>query len=586
MSTAFISHSWHDKRLARRLATTLHSYGVEVWVDEAEIKIGDSLIEKIREGIDHVDFVIALLSTKAVSSQWVKKELDIAMTQEIEGKAIKVLPVLAEACEVPGFLQGKFYADISTKSKFNGTLPMLLDRLGVDPIIAKGNRNDRNTHRLTPDESARAQDLIERINCDDMTISYEALCDIIPWEDKHLFNHLPFLNAIADQTKPGIPEHIRYRAIELLGRVPDRHHSDYLAHLLRDDSTLLAAKAIRLLGSIDAYDLSYDVLEIMNTTSQPSIRQACLAYFGSTSQYDRATVLTISRALSAMLEDSDVGTLSRIAKALGKQWQGSFDCALEPLLLLGNHEDPHVRMSVLTALSDEMGMIYVSSPRLRKALVSFLRTSLREGTDSELGKAWISAILSEDIPRYEIWEAIIAANENAVESFLDQLEDYNIHMLLDRAEDAKGIAALLEKHPSLKLKLSDVLAETHVDTALQELAAAGYEPVSWAALHVVCGLTQIGPLDEGLRELFEKAAVAEMPNGTDYRDAFALVVRVREGDITIEDALSLFPRLDSIFANHEGFKAILRDELISIRANTPKDLRRRLSALIKRITNV
>ncbi len=57
MSSIFISHSWSDKSSARKLAADLRKVGVYVWLDEAEIKLGDSLIQKIRAGIDTVDYV-------------------------------------------------------------------------------------------------------------------------------------------------------------------------------------------------------------------------------------------------------------------------------------------------------------------------------------------------------------------------------------------------------------------------------------------------------------------------------------------------------------------------------------------------
>jgi hypothetical protein len=40
----FLSHSSADKPFARRLAGDLRARGVRVWLDEAEIGIGDSLI--------------------------------------------------------------------------------------------------------------------------------------------------------------------------------------------------------------------------------------------------------------------------------------------------------------------------------------------------------------------------------------------------------------------------------------------------------------------------------------------------------------------------------------------------------------
>jgi len=70
MESVFISHNWNDKPLARKIAQTLSGFAIRVWLDEAEIKLGDSLIEKIRDGIDSVDYVLALLSKDAVESEW------------------------------------------------------------------------------------------------------------------------------------------------------------------------------------------------------------------------------------------------------------------------------------------------------------------------------------------------------------------------------------------------------------------------------------------------------------------------------------------------------------------------------------
>jgi hypothetical protein len=83
LSSVFLSHSHADKPFARKLTADLRKAGHAVWIDEAEINIGDSLIVKIREGIDEVDYVAAILSTSSINSEWVKKELDIATNREI-----------------------------------------------------------------------------------------------------------------------------------------------------------------------------------------------------------------------------------------------------------------------------------------------------------------------------------------------------------------------------------------------------------------------------------------------------------------------------------------------------------------------
>jgi hypothetical protein len=130
MSSIFLSHSHTDKPFARRLASDLRRCGHIVWIDEAEILIGDSLIEKIREGIDSVDFVAAILSSESIDSAWVKKELDLASNREIDEKRVVVLPILLDDVELPGFLKGKCYADFRDEDQYQLSIDALLKRLG------------------------------------------------------------------------------------------------------------------------------------------------------------------------------------------------------------------------------------------------------------------------------------------------------------------------------------------------------------------------------------------------------------------------------------------------------------------------
>ena len=127
----FLSHSHADNAFAQRVAKDLRQAGVRVWIDEAEIKVGDSLIERIHDGIDKMDFVAALISAKSVKSPWVQKELDVAMNQEIKGRRIKVLPLLLEKCDLPLFLEGKLYADFTAETNYESGLRKILGRLGI-----------------------------------------------------------------------------------------------------------------------------------------------------------------------------------------------------------------------------------------------------------------------------------------------------------------------------------------------------------------------------------------------------------------------------------------------------------------------
>lgn len=133
MSSIFLSHNSNDKPFVRKLASDLRRNGFYVWVDEAEIKLGDSLIEKIREGIDKVSYVGVVLSNNSINSEWVKREIDIAMNQEIEGKRVKVLPIMLEKVDMPSFLIGKLYADFTTDKNYKNGLELIKQRLKESP---------------------------------------------------------------------------------------------------------------------------------------------------------------------------------------------------------------------------------------------------------------------------------------------------------------------------------------------------------------------------------------------------------------------------------------------------------------------
>ncbi|MCR3904706.1 toll/interleukin-1 receptor domain-containing protein [Aeromonas hydrophila] len=128
----FLSHTSEDKPFVRKLKDDLEAHGVKrVWIDEAEIHIGDSLIKKIEEGITKTKYIGAVLSPRSIKSRWVQKELEIAMTREIGSGEVVVLPLVMEDCELPPFLQGKLYADLSIAGQYDDSLQKILRRLRI-----------------------------------------------------------------------------------------------------------------------------------------------------------------------------------------------------------------------------------------------------------------------------------------------------------------------------------------------------------------------------------------------------------------------------------------------------------------------
>ena len=90
----FISHAREDKAaVAKPLSEALLRAGLRVWIDEHEISLGDSLTNKINEGLARSRYGIVILSPDFLAKEWPKRELAALLAIEFKhGK--RVLPVL------------------------------------------------------------------------------------------------------------------------------------------------------------------------------------------------------------------------------------------------------------------------------------------------------------------------------------------------------------------------------------------------------------------------------------------------------------------------------------------------------------
>ncbi len=150
MSSIFLSHSSKDKYFVRELAERLREYGVKVWLDEAEIKIGESLTEKVGRAIDEMDYVGVVLSSNSINSEWVQKELQVAMQKEFSKKKVVILPMLLEHVEIPPFLRDKLYADFTSPEQYESTFPKILSAMGIiieenKQIVQEMNKKESET---------------------------------------------------------------------------------------------------------------------------------------------------------------------------------------------------------------------------------------------------------------------------------------------------------------------------------------------------------------------------------------------------------------------------------------------------------
>lgn len=159
----FISYSHEDSDFAQRLASELVRKKARIWLDKWELRVGDSLLQRIQSAIQTADALIVVLSKASVASEWCKKELNAGLLRELEEKRVIVLPALIEDCEIPLFTREKMYADFRSdfeaglKATLTAIAPVTSETLGrvalpaanIDYALDWGYVDDRFHLRIT-----------------------------------------------------------------------------------------------------------------------------------------------------------------------------------------------------------------------------------------------------------------------------------------------------------------------------------------------------------------------------------------------------------------------------------------------------
>lgn len=95
MRDVFLCHAGEDKDdVVRPLAEAFNESGISCWYDEAEIQWGDSITQKVNEGLKLSTYVIVILSPAFVDKNWPKRELNSVLNIEASTGNVRVLPLL------------------------------------------------------------------------------------------------------------------------------------------------------------------------------------------------------------------------------------------------------------------------------------------------------------------------------------------------------------------------------------------------------------------------------------------------------------------------------------------------------------
>ena len=79
----FICHASEDKlTIIKPLLAALDKEGITYWYDEAEINWGESIPNKVNEGLRISRYVLVVLSSFFLSKNWPQRELNSALNTE------------------------------------------------------------------------------------------------------------------------------------------------------------------------------------------------------------------------------------------------------------------------------------------------------------------------------------------------------------------------------------------------------------------------------------------------------------------------------------------------------------------------
>lgn len=89
---AFISYSWQDEDIARKISVGLRKAGLRVWFSADAVLPGDDLFTETADALDRSDAMVVILSEESLGSPWMRYETSVGMTNGRFAK--RVVPVI------------------------------------------------------------------------------------------------------------------------------------------------------------------------------------------------------------------------------------------------------------------------------------------------------------------------------------------------------------------------------------------------------------------------------------------------------------------------------------------------------------
>lgn len=127
----FLSHSSMDKPWVTQLAADLQRHNVRVWLDQAEMRPGETLVQALEAGLAQCRTVVLVVTPEALASPWVREEYHTAMTMAV-AQDKRLIPALLRQAEMPGFLASRLWVDFRDPATYATQVKRLVHGI-MDP---------------------------------------------------------------------------------------------------------------------------------------------------------------------------------------------------------------------------------------------------------------------------------------------------------------------------------------------------------------------------------------------------------------------------------------------------------------------
>ena len=142
----FISHASEDKDFVTPLACALRDAGLRVWYDEFELQIGDSINQKISEGLSQSQFGIVVLSPSFFRKHWTQHEINGLIARQMSGERL-ILPIWHRITRDEIVDQSPALADIfslnSATQDLESIVQTIIERIEIPSIMVASENQPR-----------------------------------------------------------------------------------------------------------------------------------------------------------------------------------------------------------------------------------------------------------------------------------------------------------------------------------------------------------------------------------------------------------------------------------------------------------